>query len=78
MPYASNQDLPGPGPVRRRLAAGAQDIFRSAFNHARQTYGSREPARREEIAQRVAWAAVKTRCHKVGDHWEPRAFRSDR
>jgi cation transport regulator len=75
MPYASNEDLPGP--VRRHLPAGAQDIYRSAFNHAWQTYGTHAPARREEIAHRVAWAAVTTRYQKVGERWERREF-SDR
>jgi cation transport regulator ChaB len=28
----------------------AQDIFREAFNNAWQTYGTREPQRREQIA----------------------------
>jgi cation transport regulator len=70
MPYVSNRDLPDS--VRRHLPTGAQDIFRNAFNRAWQTYGSREPDRREEIAHRVAWSAVKTRYHKVGDHWEAR------
>jgi cation transport regulator len=70
MPYASNEDLPAS--VRKHLPPHAQDIFRSAFNHAWQTYGAREPARREEIAHRVAWAAVKVRYHKVGERWEER------
>jgi cation transport regulator len=70
MPYASNEDLPDS--VRRHLPPHAQDIFRSAYNHAWQTYGAREPARREEIAHRVAWAAVKKQYRKVGDSWEAR------
>jgi cation transport regulator len=76
MPYASNRDLPVS--VRRHLSAGAQDILRNAFNHAWQAHGSREPDRREDFAHRVAWAAVKTRYHKVGDHWEPREFEGNR
>jgi cation transport regulator len=70
MPYASNEDLPDS--VRRHLPPHAQDIFRGAFNGAWQSYGAREPARREEIAHRVAWAAVKRHYRKVGDRWEPR------
>lgn len=70
MPYASNEDLPRS--VRGHLPAHAQDIFRSAFNHAWQTYGSADPAHVEEIAHRVAWAAVKKRYDKVGDTWVPR------
>jgi cation transport regulator len=67
MPYASNDDLPES--VRRLLPDHAQDIFREAFNNAWRTYGAREPARREEIAHRIAWAAVKKRYHKIGGRW---------
>ncbi len=67
MPYASNEDLPAS--VRKHLPDHAQDIYRSAFNHAWQTYGA---VGREGIAHRVAWAAVKKRYHKVGDSWVAR------
>jgi cation transport regulator ChaB len=33
--------------------------------------GAREPDRREEIANRVAWAAVNKSYRKVGDDWVP-------
>src|ERR1700675_2018783 len=56
MPYASIEDLPPT--VRTHLPPHAQDIFRAAFNSAWEGYGAREPWRREEIAHRVAWAAV--------------------
>jgi cation transport regulator len=69
VPYASNDDLPAR--VRRHLPKHAQDIFREAFNNAWQTYGKREPHRREEVAHRVAWAAVKMRYRKVGNDWVP-------
>lgn len=69
MPYASNAALPRS--IRAHLPEHAQDIFREAFNHAWESYGAREPTRREEIAHRVAWAAVKRRYRKVGDYWEP-------
>lgn len=68
MPYASNADLPPS--IRDHLPAHAQDIFRAAFNHAWDSYGAREPERREEIAHRVAWAAVKRQYRKHGDRWE--------
>ena len=69
MPYASNDQLPPP--VRNHLPPAAQDIYREAFNHAWQTYGN-EP-RCEEIAHRVAWAAVKHRYQKGADgDWHPR------
>ena len=65
MPYSTNDKLPPA--VRSHLPSHAQDIYREAFNHAwRQYSGS---PRREEIAHRVAWAAVKRRCRKVGEAW---------
>jgi cation transport regulator len=69
MPYASNEDLPPS--IRGHLPSHAQDIFRAAFNSAWESYGARQPARREEIAHRVAWAAVKRRDRKAGDFWVP-------
>lgn len=69
MPYLSNDDLPSS--IRKRLPEHAQDIFREAFNNAWRTYGMREPYRREEIAHRVAWAAVKKSYRKVGSDWVP-------
>jgi cation transport regulator len=70
MPYPTNAHLP-PG-VRRHLPEAAQDIFREAFNHAWATYA--DSPRREEIAHRVAWAAVKKRYEKAGDMWVPRGW----
>lgn len=69
MPYASNDDLPLA--IRGHLPPHAQDIFRAAFNSAWASYGAREPARREEIAHRVAWTAVKRRYRRAGDAWVP-------
>lgn len=62
MPYATNGELPSS--IRAHLPPHAQDIFRTVFNHAWETYGGSE-----EIAFRVAWAAVKKRYRKAGDHW---------
>lgn len=69
MPYSANEDLPDS--VRAHLPPHAQDIFRAAFNNAWASYGAREPQRREEIAHRVAWAAVKRRYRKVRNDWVP-------
>lgn len=69
MPYATNDDLPPS--IRDHLPQHAQDIFRSAFNNAWATYAIRDPGRIEEIAHRVAWAAVKRRYRKVGTEWLP-------
>jgi cation transport regulator len=68
MPYATNIDLPER--IRRTLPPHAQDIYRGAFNNAFVSYAS--SARREEIAHRVAWAAVKKRYVKRGEHWVER------
>lgn len=65
MPYRRNEDLPSR--VREHLPAHAQDIYREAFNHA--WVGYRDDPRHEEIAHRVAWAAVKRAYNKVGDAW---------
>jgi len=70
MPYARNDDLPQS--VRGALPPHAQDIFRNAFKHAWETYGGSKSDRVEEIAHRVAWAAVKKRYRKVGSSWVPR------
>ncbi|MDE2376943.1 ChaB family protein [Bradyrhizobium sp.] len=68
MPYRSNVDLPAS--VRNRLPDHAQDIYREAFNHAFAAHAG-DP-RQEEIAHRVAWAAVKRSYVKLGDRWAPR------
>ena len=70
MPFRSNDDLPPA--LRRHLPEHAQDIFRAAFNSAWESYGARDPLHREEIAHRVAWAAVKRRYRKADGDWVPR------
>lgn len=67
MPYETNQDLPPA--VRHHLPPHAQSIFREAFNHAWTTHQS--DSRREEVAHRIAWAAVKRSYHKFGREWVP-------
>jgi cation transport regulator len=69
MPYSANEDLPHA--IRVHLPPHAQDIFRAAFNNAWTRYGAQDPQRREEIAHRIAWAAVKRRYRKVGSDWAP-------
>ena len=66
MPYATLDDLPR---SMQRLPWHAQEIFRATFNAAWQSYADRGPQAQEEIAHRVAWAAVKKRYRKVGDVW---------
>jgi cation transport regulator len=65
MPYLTNADLPAS--VRDHLPHHAQDIYREAFNHAWEEYAG-DP-RREEIAHRVAWAAVEKIYTKLGAEW---------
>lgn len=67
MPYASNQELPLP--LRSHLPELAQSVYRETFNHAWTSYA--QNPRREQIAHRVAWSAVKQHWHKGADgQWE--------
>jgi cation transport regulator len=71
MPYRENADLPDR--VRTHLPEHAQDIYREAFNNAWEQYKEPEKRRtaesREEVAQKVAWSAVKKKYHKSGEDW---------
>ena len=69
MPYRTNEDLPPA--ITRHFPAHAQDIYREAFNNAWREYGS--SARREEIAHRVAWSAVKKLYQKIDGAWVAKA-----
>ncbi|CDX56159.1 putative conserved cation transport regulator [Mesorhizobium plurifarium] len=68
VPYASIEDLPPP--IREYLPLHAREIYRAAFNNAWDEYVDRG-AKREEIAHRVAWAAVKHRYRKERNEWVP-------
>jgi cation transport regulator len=70
MPYASVRDLPGS--LHAHLPMHAQEIYRGAFNNAWIEYQDRGSAEREQIAHRVAWAAVKRKYVRSGDRWIPR------
>ncbi len=65
MPYFTNDDLPAS--VRDHLPDHGQDVYREAFNRAWERYAG-DP-RQEEIAHRVAWAAVKRIYTKLGTEW---------
>jgi cation transport regulator len=67
MPYRINTDLPAS--VRDHLPPHAQDIYRAAFNHA--FAANAGDIRQEEIAHRIAWAAVKRSYVKDDDRWVP-------
>lgn len=68
MPYKTNAALPAP--VRAHLPSSAQTIYRNVFNGAWQRY--RADPRREEIAHRSAWAAVKRAYRKADGDWVPK------
>lgn len=68
MPYASNEDLPPA--VRRQLPDHARDIFRAAFNNAFKSHAG--DVRREEIAFRTAWAAVRRAYARSPSGWTER------
>ena len=75
MPYKTKSELPES--VRGVLPAHAQDIYKEAFNSAWEQYkdksARRGDASREEVAHRVAWAAVKQNYKKGDDeHWHPK------
>jgi cation transport regulator len=70
LPYASVEDLPAS--VHNNLPPHAQEIYRSAFNNAWVEYSERGAAQREQLAHRVAWAAVKRKYEKAGNAWVPR------
>jgi cation transport regulator len=75
MPYITSASLPAP--VRHHLPMRAQDIYRKAFNAVWATHG--EDPRREEVAHRIAWAAVKRQFHKGDDgQWQPGAVPTER
>ena len=70
MPYTSIEDLPLP--VRRHLPLHALEIYLAAFNSAWHSYADRGVEQREDIARRVAWAAVKRKYRKAGEFWVAR------
>ena len=74
MPYQSLSALPEP--VRKNLPRHAQEIYLSAFNNAWDEYRDpghrRGKASREEVAHKVAWAAVKQQYEKTGATWQRR------
>jgi cation transport regulator len=69
LPYLRTSDLPA---AVQRLPPHAQEIFLAAFNSAWRSYAASAPGEEEEIAFRVAWAAVKKRYRKVGGAWVAR------
>lgn len=74
MPYDKLSDLPDS--IRDHLPRHAQEIYAAAFNSAWEQYADpaarRDKASREEVAHKVAWAAVKQQYEKRGEQWVPR------
>lgn len=66
MPYQTLKELPES--VRDNLPHQAQEIYKEAYNSAWEEYADpssrRDDASREEVAHRVAWAAVKKKYTK--------------
>ena len=75
MPYRTNEELPDS--VKDHLPSHAQDIYREAFDSAWEEY--QNPSKRrgseslEEVAHKVALAAVKQKYEKVGEQWQPKS-----
>ncbi len=71
MPFPKLADLPES--VKNNLPKHAQEIYQAAFNNAWDEYADPEERRgddsREEVAHKVAWAAVKQKYEKEGDKW---------
>ncbi len=71
MPYKTLTDLPES--VRNHLPEHAREIYLAAFNSAWEEYAApgdrRGKASREEVAHKVAWAAVKKLYEKKADKW---------
>ncbi len=74
MPYKKIEELPKQ--VRYNLPKGAQTIFMKAFNSAWNQYKNPKKRRgsesREEVANKVAWSAVKKQYDKdpISDDWK--------
>jgi len=68
MPHATNEGLPLS--VRGRLPVDARHFPGRVQSRVGDLWQRTD--RMQEIAHRVAWAAVKKRFHKVGERWEGR------
>ncbi|HHE0256819.1 TPA: putative cation transport regulator ChaB [Yersinia enterocolitica] len=76
MPYINLKDLPDN--VKTHLPQHAQEIYMKAFNNAwneyKESQDRRGNASREEVAHKVAWAAVKRSYEKGHDNqWHKKA-----
>lgn len=74
MPFKTIDELPAG--VKNVLPKHAQDIYKEAFNSAYDEYKDAKDRHgdetREEVAHKVAWAAVKKKYEKgADDRWHP-------
>ncbi len=71
MPYRKRSDLPEA--VKGSLPKHALDIYIEAYNNAWEEYADPADRRgedtREEVAHKVAWAAVKKKYEKKSGRW---------
>jgi cation transport regulator len=71
MPYEKISELPER--VKDNLPKEAQNIFKEAYNNAWDQYSDPEKRRgnvsQEEVANRVAWSAVKNKYEKKNGKW---------
>lgn len=76
MPYKNLSDLPEQ--VRENLPKHAQEIYKSAFNSAWKQYDDASDRRgndsQEEVAHKVAWAAVKNEYEKRDGRWVAKEY----
>lgn len=74
MPYENLRELPES--VRHVLPKHAQEIYLAAFNNAWEQYKDEQDRRgdasRDEVAHKVAWAAVKKGYKKTDEGWRKR------
>jgi len=72
VPYQTLDELPEN--VKSVLPEHAREIYLAAFNNAWEEYRKPEDRRgdssHEEVAHKVAWAAVKQQYEKTGTAWK--------
>jgi len=63
-----------PDSIRHVLPKDARKIYLASFNNAWEEYKDAKNRRgddtREEVAHKIAWAAVKQKYKKKGDKWK--------
>jgi len=69
MPYDDIRELPEQ--VQEHLPKHAEEIYKSAYNAAWEQYKDpqQREGTREEVAHKVAWAAVKKKYEKQDGKW---------